>query len=242
MYGLIRGLAAVASLAILTGLPPASHAQELEKPLDARISFSERHFDFGFLPKGVHALHTYKIENKGKDTLRIIKVSPTCGCTSSPLDKSNIEPGGSSRLEMFFNSAKYTGRVAKKISILSNDPSDPYTDISFSSIVDKEHPFVKASPALIKGDKESRGRTGVTHMVELTSTAPDPLKLKIVSSSEPYLEAKLSADEVKPGESVNLMIKVKGFCESVPDPWYSVTLESSDPQRYRLTIPVYAPK
>lgn len=242
MQNLIRAATVTALTAILVGLPPTSSAQELEKPLDARIAFSERIFDFGFMPKGVHVLHTFMIENKGTDTLRIIKISPTCGCTNSPLDKSNIEPGSKARLEMFFNSGKYAGRVAKRISVLSNDPTDPYTDVAFSSVVDKEHPFLSADPAIAQSDARSRGRTGVTHMVKLTNTGPDPLKVRIVSSSEPYLEAKLSRDEMNPGESLDLIIKVRSFCESVQDPWYSVTLETNDPQKYRLTIPLYAPK
>lgn len=238
MTGITRIMSMLAIGAVITCLSVAVSAQELEKPLDATIDFSERSFNFGFLPKGVHALHTYTIKNKGTDTLRIIKVSPTCGCTSAPLGKSDIGPGDSTRLDVFFDSKKFSGKVTKKISILSNDPKDPYTDISFTARVDRVHPFITAKPNVI----ETEGKNASAYKVKLTNTGTDPLEIKIVSSSEPYIEAKLSREKIEAGRSIDLIVKIKEKYEAYKDPWYSVTLETNDPQRYRLTIPMRVPQ
>jgi hypothetical protein len=234
MIGITRIISVLAIATVTTCLFITASAQELEKPLDATIDFSERSFNFGFLPKGVHALHTYIIENKGTDTLRIIKVSPTCGCTSAPLGKSDIGPGDSTNLDMFFDSKKFSGKVTKKISILSNDPKDPYTDISFTAQVDRVHPFITAKPNVIETERKSAS----AYKVKLTNTGTDPLEIKIVSSSEPYIEAKLSREKIEAGKSVDLIVKIKEKYEAFKETWYSVTLETNDPQAYRLTIPM----
>ncbi len=230
-------LTIMAISSLLVALTAISIAQELEKPLDAAISFSERKFDFGFMPKGVHVMHTFEIVNKGSDTLRIIKVSPTCGCTVTPLSKSDIGPDEISKLDMFFDSKKFSGNVQKKTTILSNDPRDPMIDVHFVAMVDRLHPFLVAKPFVIDGGGFGV-KVGSSHMVQLTNKGSDPLEVTIVSCSEPYMEARLSRDKIDPGKSVDLMLKVKQEYEAVGDPWYSVTLETSDPQRYRLTIPV----
>jgi hypothetical protein len=238
MTGNTRIISIFAITTLITCLSIAASAQELEKPLDAVINFSDRSFNFGFLPKGVHALHTYVIENKGTDTLRIIKVSPTCGCTSAPLGKSDIGPGDSTNLDVFFDSKKFSGKVTKKISILSNDPKDPYTDISFSAQVDRVHPFITAKPIVI----ETEQKNASAYNVKLTNTGTDPLEIRIVSSSEPYIEARLSREKIEAGTSVDLIVKIKKRYEAFQETWYSVTLETNDPQKYRLTIPMHVPQ
>jgi hypothetical protein len=242
MTGIIRVLATLLLVTASICLTGATIAQELEKPLDAVIEFSERGFDFGFMPSGAQAMHTYIIENKGTDTLRIIRVSPTCGCTSAPLSRPDIEPEGTSRLEMYFNGKKFTGQVNKEISILSNASNDPYTTIYFSARVGKEHPFVSAEPDIIEPGRNNRAKVGSSYMTTITNQGPDTLGIKIVSCSEPYIEAKLAKETIDPGRSVDLMVKVMEFCERYEDPWLSVTLETSDPQQYRLTIPVHVPR
>ncbi len=242
MTGIIRMLTIFVLAAMSIALVALANAQELEKPLDAVIEFRERNFSFGFMPSGTQAMHTYIIENKGTDTLRIIKVSPTCGCTSAPLSKSNIEPGGTSRLDMFFNAKKFTGQVNKEISILSNAPTDPYTSIHFSAMIGREHPFISAGPDIIEPGAGSKARVGSTYITKITNKGVDTLGIKVVSCSEPYIEAKLSSETIDPGRSIELLVKVLEFCELYSDPWLSVTLETTDPQQYRLTIPVHLPK
>ncbi|HDS01855.1 MAG TPA: DUF1573 domain-containing protein, partial [candidate division Zixibacteria bacterium] len=76
-------------------------------------------FDFGFFATDARVVHTYPIVNRGNDTLRITKVRPGCGCTVAPLDKSNIAPGDTAYLDMYFDSKRLTGLVKKGITILS---------------------------------------------------------------------------------------------------------------------------
>lgn len=216
-------------------------AQQLEKPLNATINFSEYQFDFGCMPKGTKVTHTYDIANKGTDTLRIIKVSPACGCTYAPLSKADVGPGDTSQLDIFFDSKKFHGKITKKVSVLSNDPTDPYTEIYFSALVDRVHPLLSATPAVIEATLEEGEKVGSSYQVKLSNTGDAAIGVDIVSSSEPYLEAKLSRATIEPGQSIDLIIKLRSIRESKKEPWYSVTLETDDPQKQRLTIPLHLP-
>jgi hypothetical protein len=229
------------SLLLAIGSTVTVSSQDLEKPIDAVIDFSEYEFDFGYMPKGTMALHTYYIRNRGTDTLRIIKVSPSCGCTSAPLDKSNIGLDDEAQLDVFFASKKFSGVVRKKITILSNDPSDPFTDIAFSATVDRPHPLIEAEPNLIESGLEAPEKPGKTFTITLKNKAKDPVGLSIVSQCDPYLEAKLSRETIQPDGTVQLMVKFLEPHGSPNTPWYSVTLETDDPQKSRLTIPLLIP-
>jgi hypothetical protein len=236
-----RIIALSMAVGVLAAANLTTATDKLDKPLNATIDFTEHKFDFGFMPNGSSAMHTYYIENKGVDTLRIIKVTPSCGCTSAPLSKSDIAPGEVSSLDVIFDSGKFMGRIEKKVTIMSNDPVDPVSDVYFSAMVDKPHPMLSATPSVVDGTPVSGNKTATSFKVKITNTGAEPLELKVVDGGEPYLDAKLSRDRVPAGQSVDLVVKYKSPHGSLKKPWYSVTVETNDPQKQRLTIPLFIP-
>lgn len=64
-----------------------------------------------------------KIMNTGNADLKISKVKPGCGCTTAPLEKDVIPPGGNTFLDVSLRMDTYTGDVTKTIMIESNDPN-----------------------------------------------------------------------------------------------------------------------
>jgi len=223
----------------LVALPAALlYGQGLEKPLDATIEFGEKAFDFGFMPKGTSAMHTYEIRNTGTDTLRILRVKPSCGCTSAPLSSSDIGPNDNSQMDVFFDSKRFQGKITKKISILSNDPKDPFVDVSFTAMVDKQHPFIEPKPFVVEADRVEGG----SYNVRLTNKSEEPFELELISVPDGYLKAQLSRTKIEPGKSADLNIKLLKDYVGVAKPWYSVTLQTNDPQGYRLTIPIKLPE
>jgi hypothetical protein len=63
-----------------------------------------------------------KLYNRGSDTLHIIKVKPGCGCTTAPIDKEYVEPGGYATLDISLTLSNTTQSVHKMIEISTNDP------------------------------------------------------------------------------------------------------------------------
>lgn len=75
--------------------------------------------DFGKIPQGKPVYHTFTIENRGADTLRIEHVQSSCGCTTPWYRKDPIPPGGSAELKVGYN-AQADGLFDKNITIYYN--------------------------------------------------------------------------------------------------------------------------
>ena len=65
------------------------------------------------------------IRNAGNQKLILKNVKPTCGCTTAPMEKSELEPGESTKLKVTLNIGGNSGPLTKYINIESNDPNTP---------------------------------------------------------------------------------------------------------------------
>ncbi|HOK13562.1 MAG TPA: DUF1573 domain-containing protein [Candidatus Kapabacteria bacterium] len=63
------------------------------------------------------------IKNAGTEKLVIKEVKPTCGCTTAPLDKYELEPGETTKMKVTLNLGSSSGKVHKTIRVTSNDPN-----------------------------------------------------------------------------------------------------------------------
>ncbi|HRY33444.1 MAG TPA: DUF1573 domain-containing protein [Bacteroidales bacterium] len=102
------------------------------------IAFESLTHDFGTVRVGTTVDFTYVFTNKGKSDLLIRKVKASCGCTVSDLDKELLKPGESGHLKISFNSAGMSGKQSKSITVISNDPEKPVSNLSFSASVINE--------------------------------------------------------------------------------------------------------
>lgn len=62
-----------------------------------------------------------KIFNDGKETLKITKVKPGCGCTKTSLDKDEVAPGGFAVVELKLNLKDSPGKTTKSVTFYTND-------------------------------------------------------------------------------------------------------------------------
>lgn len=82
-------------------------------------------FDFGTVMEGSFVIHKFVLTNTGDESLTITRVSTSCGCTTTALAKSTLEPGDSVELEAVFDTNGYGGRkVTKGIYVYVNDGTD----------------------------------------------------------------------------------------------------------------------
>ena len=79
-------------------------------------------YDFGSIQEGFAVTHVFLIQNTGDETLVIERVIASCGCTTTELAADRLAPGASVELEVFVDTAGFGGRIAKTITIYSNDP------------------------------------------------------------------------------------------------------------------------
>lgn len=70
-----------------------------------------------------------KIKNTGTGTLKISKVKPACGCTTAPLDKTELKPGETATMNITLHLSTKGGAMYKGVAIYSNDPYNKLTTL-----------------------------------------------------------------------------------------------------------------
>lgn len=103
----------------------------------SKILFEEEYHDFGKVSQGPQLEYSFKFTNKGKSTLIIEKVQPSCGCTGATTGgKNEYAKGESGEIKITFNTQGREGRQEKHIMVFTNDPDMPQKDLKFSCDID----------------------------------------------------------------------------------------------------------
>ena len=109
---------------------PASAADPSPRPAKGPvIRLDQRTVDFGRIPQHVSRAQTFTLRNDGTEPLRILKVTPDCGCTMAQPADTVIAPGASTTLRVVFNSGENEGDQRKVVVLETDDPADPRIEI-----------------------------------------------------------------------------------------------------------------
>ncbi|GAB5497058.1 MAG: hypothetical protein Phyf2KO_21380 [Phycisphaerales bacterium] len=165
-----RTAAFIASIIAVAGAP-AALAQDTVNPTppsagDAstsgpRLSLSSEIVDFGDVDDSKTLSQMVTITNTGDEVLEIGKISVTCGCTASEVEKNQLQPGESTQLEVQFNPNRRNGdQHGKRVTIDSNDPSGA-ANVTLKAFV---IPRVVAEPSAALFGQVVQGDGGVTQI------------------------------------------------------------------------------
>jgi hypothetical protein len=102
--------------------PPMTAQQLARAP---KLAVDKREVDLGSMSDTDKRETEFNLTNIGKEELNIRAVKPNCGCTVTRLNKTNLKPGESVKLQVTFDGTGRRGRQQKSITIFSNDPSAP---------------------------------------------------------------------------------------------------------------------
>ena len=139
-----------------------------------------------------------KLFNTGNDTLRIKEVKPGCGCTTAPLDKKNIEPGGFATLDISLSITSYSGSVSKIINVESNDPSgNPPGKQIISLIADVFRPLIFFPNQYLNFGAMKVGQESSAKLV-INNKTDKPIKIVKIDFSPANLKFSLKEGDVIP--------------------------------------------
>lgn len=156
-----RPAGTVLAALLLAGLVPSA---ALAGP---RIQLDHREHDFGSVLQGKIVTHRFPFANAGDEDLVIQEVSTPCGCTAVLAGESVIPPGGTSHIDVDYDSAARSGDVVRIITVLSNDSEEPELTLRVTAHVDASmHQAFKSGETLF-GEKcgschaaPAQGKTG----------------------------------------------------------------------------------
>ena len=105
--------------------------------------------------------------NNGNSVLEVLQVKPTCGCTSTKLEKTRFKPGEGDTINLTFK-PKGSGSQTKTVIVVTNDPRQPNHEIKIKAEV---IPTLLATPRSLSFGKIDLG-SGAKRTVILQSGNP----------------------------------------------------------------------
>lgn len=89
--------------------------------LSHEIKIKSLIYDAGMVKPGKKVKAIFTVENKGTKVLKILRLTPTCGCTVAEYNKV-IQPGQEGQIFATMSTLKYRGKIDKTIIVVFNDP------------------------------------------------------------------------------------------------------------------------
>ncbi len=96
-----------------------------KKLMEPVAKFDTYYKNLGNVLQGKAENITFHFSNIGNDTLKVLQVIPSCGCTVVHLSKWSLAPGDSASLEMSTDTWSKFGQIQKDVVVKTNDPQQP---------------------------------------------------------------------------------------------------------------------
>ncbi len=93
-----------------------------DKPI---MYFSQTQHDFGKVQEGDTVKYTFNFANKGNAALNIRNIKTSCGCTAALVSSEKIDPGKEGTLNVSLDTSHRTGKMSRRVTVYSNDPTNP---------------------------------------------------------------------------------------------------------------------
>lgn len=111
---------------------------------EVSINVEPESFDFGTVVYGDVSRKEFSVTNKGTESIDILKISTSCGCTKAFMEKETkvIGPGESAKLIVTFDPAVHkddtdVGEITRVVYIKTTDEINPETEINLQANVIK---------------------------------------------------------------------------------------------------------
>ena len=212
----------LASSIVLSGCSPSG---QVSSP--PRIVFQETTHDFGRTMQGTKVTHSYAFRNAGRLDLTIDNLRASCACTVVAASGRVIPPGGEGRIDATFDTTGDSGRKTRTITVYSNDPAQPVTNLSLTGEIDAE---VAADPPALYVGHVQRGQTPRNQVHLLVA---DAALLTRAESDGKLLDPSLHTTGA--GTSLSVTIKPDAPVGRFKD---TVTVRTKSPRQPVLTIPI----
>ena len=205
-------------------------AYACEADASPSIYIDKKVFDFGTILEGKQMPHDFILENRGDETLKILKVRSNCACAVADYSK-EIPPGQSGKVSVVFDSKGSDGKVNHKVRVETNDPEQGSFDLSVQGHVD---PVLRIEPKRITLE----GNAGENIESELIITSDPRHHFKITSVTSKKGNASCSFKELEDPESSKYLLTVKNLIKEKGDYRDYIYLKTDSDVRPGISIMV----
>lgn len=172
-----------------------------------KISVDKQNINLGVIYNGTTVNEHITIRNIGRDTLRILGVTTSCGCTTVRQPRATLRPGESDVVEVQFNSTGFRGKVEKHVFIASNDRLTPSMNVTMTGDVIEELQPVDNSSSVVWLGSVPIGRT-VEKIVSFKNVSGKVITLLGFKSSTPDVSVTFAKQTVLPADTISMTFKI----------------------------------
>lgn len=200
------------------------------------LSVEKGTFNFGSIPQGKKVQHTFKIKNSGDAPLQIKKLEAACGCTAVKPSTSQVQPGKSAEIDVIFDSASFSGKVQKSVTMTTNAGKTPSYTFNMEGTVTEE---LQVAPRQLSLGALTPG-VAKQVVVNVTNNGGSNVKLLAVNVTSASLQIKASIRkaELKPGETGSIEVSIAARPEAKILSGY-LHIVTSSAQKKEITVPIY---
>jgi hypothetical protein len=214
--------------------------------LGPKATFQTTDFDFGNIEQGKVVNHDFALSNTGGDVLKITDVRASCGCTAAKPEKSELNPGESTSVQVSFNSTGRLGMQQKYVYVVTNDPSNAEIKLKISGNIlspGSELSDAKLPKIFFQQSQYDFGivKEGdvVSHTFTFTNKGKATLDIKDIKTSCGCTAALVSNKQIPPGKEGTLKIDLdtknrEGRMSR------TITVSSNDPEEPNKVLTIYA--
>jgi hypothetical protein len=162
--------------------------------------------DFGVIYNGTTKKARVVLKNVGKDTLRILGVTTSCGCTTARQPKAFLKSGESDAVEVEFNSTGFRGKIEKHINIMTNDPASPTTNVTLvGDVIEELQPLNNGSVLWLGSVPVGKQ---VQQTVAFKNVSGKVLTMTGFKSSSSDLSVTFEKRTVLPADTIRMNVKI----------------------------------
>jgi hypothetical protein len=182
-------------------LAPAVASTPRPNTAGPRIQFATPIHDFGQIKNSEVVKCTFLFTNVGDRLLEVTGVQASCGCTTAGEWSRKVEPGQTGSIPIQFNGGKFSGQVAKSITVSCNDTNQPTVVLQIKANIWKA---IDVTPQFATLNVTSESPSNAT-TVRIVSNEEAPLTLSALQCSNPAFAAELRTNQQ--GRQFELIVK-----------------------------------
>ncbi len=185
---------------------------------NAQIEFEKTEHDFGEVIEGTRPEFVFKFTNKGKNSIKLTRVSASCGCTTPHWTQEEVKPGGSGEIKVVYDSKGRPGFFTKTVTVLYEDlkeqkqaspiylkikgkvvpnPNKGYDQVDGSLAFKTRRLFIRE----LRSDAE-----GKTFQFDMKNVGQKPVKL-LEAKTIPMFEVIFNPEILHPGQTGQILVK-----------------------------------
>ena len=170
--------------------------------------FAEKGHDFGPVPRGAKVRHNFVLTNRLNESITILDVRASCGCTTGRANASTIAPGGTAVVEAEMDTRNFVGRKQTTlfVTLVTSRGQEGEARLGVSSTILSD---IVLNPGSLDFGTVSKGQTPKLTLTIERSGAPDWRAERMVTTSKALGASLQELSRTAAGVSYQLTVSVR---------------------------------